>query len=333
MPSEQPLPYGTPDLDPEVRVDPGPPWRVCCYVRGCGQLLMPAKDFCPVHGIRCHHSRSVTYSYRDVRRNIIVAPDLLATRGVGHPFKYDSNRLGLENSEDALAWNVFRSLQEAGCLREVARLVTGQDGGEEPLLFLWGLCLTGDTLEPWDLLIAARARFESALPVKRPLTEPDIGLYLPGRYLILIEAKFTSANPCYKEGSRKDATSLTKAELLSIYHDPALLFLDAERARRGDKVYYQLWRNMFFAEWMARADGRGTQAYHANLTRASYEADSCEHFRQMLRPGFTNRFAHLAWEGFYSLCEEGNLGLLRLRSYLATKTACLRQAFQVCRRR
>src|SRR5262245_46462836 len=33
------LPYGTPDLDPNVHVDPGPPLRVRCYVRGCRNLL------------------------------------------------------------------------------------------------------------------------------------------------------------------------------------------------------------------------------------------------------------------------------------------------------
>ena len=41
---------------------------------------------------------------------------MFAERIVGHPFKYESHRLGAENSEDALSRNVFRSLQEAGCL-------------------------------------------------------------------------------------------------------------------------------------------------------------------------------------------------------------------------
>ena len=96
-----------------------------------------------------------------------------------------------------LSFNVFRSFQEARCLHLVARFLTGQDIDAEPRLFLWGLELTDDSLQPWDLLIAARQRFESHLPVKRPATEPDIALFQPSRFLILCEAKFCSENPVY----------------------------------------------------------------------------------------------------------------------------------------
>ena len=56
-------------------------------------------------------------------------------------------KFGFSTSEDALTWNLFRSLQEAGRLRDVARLVTGQEHLDEPILYLWGLCLEEDTLE------------------------------------------------------------------------------------------------------------------------------------------------------------------------------------------
>src|SRR5687767_6627583 len=149
-------PYGIAELDPVVRSDPARPGRVGCYVRGCAEWLRPARDVCPRHGIVCHRSRyGPTYSYPDARRNVIVAPDLLAARVVGHPFKYESGRLGLEKSEDALTWNMFRSLQEAGRLNEVARLVTCRSDDAEPVLYLWGLRLTGDALTPWDLLVVA----------------------------------------------------------------------------------------------------------------------------------------------------------------------------------
>jgi ribonuclease Z len=70
-------------------------------VRGCKHILRtPTRDekgeACPIHGIRCHFSYSgATYSYADVRGNIIASPNLLATRIIGHPFKYESHRLGL----------------------------------------------------------------------------------------------------------------------------------------------------------------------------------------------------------------------------------------------
>jgi len=328
------LPFGTHDLDPQVVVLGSCPRRVRCYVRGCQQVLRtPTRDdggeVCPEHGIRCHYSSyGATYGYADVRGNAIVSPDLLATRIVGHPFKFESDRLGLERSEDMLSWNVFRSLQEAGCLGMIGRLITGDTTPAEPLLLMWGILLSDDALRPWDLLIAARNRFESALPVQRPFTEPDIALWLPGRYLILIEAKFTSVNMYYERGLRKDTQSLTLDELLEIYHDPNLRILDHDTARKQSRVYYQLWRNTVFAEWMAREDHPATKAYHVNLVREGYEEASAAEFHGLVRPEFTDRFQRITWEQIY-LMLANNGRLSRLCRYLETKTAGLVRAFNL----
>ena len=271
-----------------------------------------------------------TYTYADVRSNAIVARQLLATRIVGHPFKYESHRLGSERSEDMLSFNVFRSLQQAGWLHRLAGRITGDWTTVEPFLFLWGIRMTEDSLEPWDLLVAARERFESNLPVKRPYTEPDIALFLPGRYLILIEAKFTSANMAYEQGPRKNAQSLTLEELLSIYHDPGLSILDHETAHQRNRIYYQLWRNMVFAEWMAKADHPQTKAFHVNLVRKGYEQAVATEFHELIKPGFEERFGRITWEHIYGLCAE-KPDLFRLRRYLETKTAGLLTAFSLGR--
>ncbi len=84
------LPYGVGDLDPEVVVHPDDRDLVRCYVRGCQHFVRrPTRkqrgELCPEHGIYCHHSRyGSTYSYADVRRNIIASPELFAERIVGH---------------------------------------------------------------------------------------------------------------------------------------------------------------------------------------------------------------------------------------------------------
>src|SRR5438046_1119638 len=133
-PSAQ-LPYGVEDLDPKVFSPPGIPRRVQCFVRGCDRFLIVSGrgalgDVCPRHGIRCFHSSyGSTYAYEDVRQNIIASPNTLLKRVIGHPFKYESHRLGLERSEDALTWNVFRSLQEAELLQKLARSITGDLAG------------------------------------------------------------------------------------------------------------------------------------------------------------------------------------------------------------
>ena len=328
------LPYGTHDLDPHVTCVGQSPRQVRCYVRGCRRVLRTPTRYdpgeaCPDHGIRCHFSYAgATYSFADVRGNIIVSPDLLAARIIGHPFKYESHRLGLERSEDAVSWNIFRSLQEAGCLGRFARAVTGDECTAEPFLYLWGICLTDDAFDPMELLIAARKRFESNLPVVRPYTEPDIMLHLPGRYLILIEAKFTSPNTTYERGPRKDAQSLTLDELLEIYHDSTLQILDYDKARTAAQVHYQLWRNMTFSEWMAREDHPRTKAFHVNLVREGFEEASAAEFHRLVNPDFTDRFRRLTWE---SICRSfsGNPALETMCRYLETKTAGLVRAFHL----
>lgn len=264
-----------------------------------------------------------------MQRNIIVAGDLFGRRIVGHPFKHETDRFGYEKSEDALTWNVFRSLQEAGVLREVAAWLTGLAIPEEPHLYLWGLRLDDDSVAPWDLLIKARERFERELPVDRPFTEPDVAFHLPGRYLVLIEAKFTSPNTFYRNGPREKKDSLTKKELIPIYQDPSLRILDFGKARSSPRVYNQLWRNMAFAEWMASAEGSETRAYLVNLTRLGYEQESCCEFRDLVRPGFAGRFIHRSWEEIDDVWASRLPELARLHRYLVRKTAGLERAFRL----
>jgi hypothetical protein len=326
------LPYGTPDLDPKITYRLGPPALVQCVIQGCPQTMRPPckghrGEPCPSHGIYVHRSR--TYSYRDPRRNIIVSQPIFASRLLGHPFKYESHRFGMERSEDALTWNVFRSLLVVGRLPEVACWITGQYVPEQPRLFLWGLRVDDDSFEPWDLLIEARKRFESKLPVERPLTEPDVALFVPGSYLVLIECKFTSLNTWYADGPRKDARSLTKSELLEIYQDDALEFLDIDRAKASARVFNQLWRNVVFAEWMAAFAGLGTDAFVANLTRDGYEDESCIEFSQCLQPAFQERLVHFHLEDLYDLSGRDWPESERLRRYLETKTAGLKPAFRL----
>ena len=328
------LPYGTNDLDPEVVIGSNNPKQVRCYVRGCRHFLRTPRrgfkgDVCPEHGIRCHHSSSAaTYSYVDVRRNIIASPETFATRIVGHEFKYESHRLGLEKSEDTLSWNFFRSVHEAGELSRIGEMITGVRSDVEPILYLWGICCSEDDFSPWHLLVDARRRFESNLPVDRPLTEPDIALHLPGRYLILIEAKFTSPNTYYERGPRKGSSSLTLDELIRIYSDPSLRLLNMQAASTSNRIYYQLWRNTVFSEFMSSLDHPSTRAYHVNLVRDGYDRDSAREFHTLISPAFADRFQQRTWEELHRLCN-GQRRLAQLQRYVKTKTAGLRPAFRL----
>ena len=334
QPDTERLPYGINELKPKVVPLNGKPRRVRCYVKNCQQVLKtPTRaekgDVCPDHGIRCHYSSAgATYAYADPAWNIIASAREFKQQIIGHPFKYESHRLGLERSEDTLSWNVFRSLQEAGALAQFANKITKEECRIEPFLYLWGICISNNEFEPWDLLIAARRRFEANLPVDRPQTEPDIALHLPGRYLILIEAKFTSPNTFYKRGPRKDRSSLTFEELLNIYQDKKLKCLNMRQAASGFRIPYQLWRNMIFAEWMAAADHPHTKAYHVNLVREGYEEKTALEFSGLMSDKFQDRFQQTTWEQVYRMVQD-EPRLVRLRRYLQTKTAGLKQAFRV----
>lgn len=330
------LPYGIPDLDPNVQRHPFDSERSRCFVRGCTEWVRQARRgvphvYCPDHGIRLHVSgNKPTYGYDHVERNCIVAHEELSQRIVRHPYKYDPSpdRLASENSEDMLSWNVFRSLAQAKLLSALVTKFFGIASTYEPDLYLWGIRINDGSFEGWHLLDRARHRFEQRLPVKRPQTEPDIALHAPGRYLILIEAKFTSPNTIYRPGIRKSATELTCEELLSIYHDTDNEILDIQAARRQPAIPSQLWRNMQFAEWMARYDHRETQAFHVNLVREVHESDTAETFQQLLRSDHHERFQRWTWEKL--CCWFARLpGMEQCTQYLETKSSNLRPAFQL----
>jgi hypothetical protein len=327
-----PLPFGLNDLEGFVQRDPNT-GKVKCVVRSCGVWLQPPTravprgDVCPEHGIQVHTSG--TFSYADYRRNLTVDDAAYFHQHIRyHPFKYECHRFGQEKSEDALSFNVFRSFQRAGCLKSIVTLCTGIETQIEPLLLLWGLELQPSGVEPWKLLIEARNRFESDLPVDRPKTEPDIILFHPGRYVILIEAKFTSPNGVYERNRRPRDGQLTLNQLLNIYTDEQLRILDYAEAGRRDRVHYQLWRNMIFAEWMAGRDASSTRAYHANLVRQGHEECCSVEFLGLLRPEYRDRFRQITWEQLCCMAtRQPEMG--RCCTYIRNKTAGLKPAFRL----
>jgi hypothetical protein len=263
----------------------------------------------------------VTFTYRDFRRNLIVSPELFARKVRHNPHKLEAHRFGFLNSEDAVSWCVFRSLQEARALHLIAQWVTGQEVTEEPFLYLWGLSSSDDKFEPWPLLTEARKQFEiGKLPVARPLSEMDITLHIPGRLLLVIEAKLLSPNPIvYRGQPRKTPQSLTLEELLDLYHDPALRILDFDKLHTAERIPSQLFRYIVFGEYMARLDGPDTQAYLANLVRAGQEHQSTSEFQQFLRPEYPDRFTRLTWETIYALSGLHWRKLTRLQQYMLSK--------------
>ena len=328
------LPFGVGDLDKKLKRSRRT-GAVCCPVRRCAHWIEPPArkkgtgQPCPDHGIYVH--RSGTYRYANPADNVIVDREFFNRYILGNGFKYETHRLGMERSEDTLSFNVFRSLQRLGLLSEVAELCAGTRPSQEPTLYLWGLEIASDSVRPWDRLVEARERFESDLPVNRPLTEPDIALHVPGEMLILIEAKFTSGNTVYRRDKKTKLLDLTLDQLVNIYSDQSLKIMDFDRARRRDSGYSQLHRNMVFAEFMARRDAPTTRAYHVNLVREGFEEGACEGFLDVVRHEYHDRFEQITWEQVYQVIEKRRPRTDHLCRYLEQKTERFRPAFRVLR--
>jgi hypothetical protein len=128
-------------------------------------------------------------------RNFLIQPRLAEAIALGSKAKAESHRLGYEMSEDALSWNVFVGLAEAGALRAATCFLTGVDPHAEPRLYLWGerVDLSGEAAERFAPLDTVRRKLEKG--IRRFLTEPDIMLVVDGRSVVCVEAKFGSGNP------------------------------------------------------------------------------------------------------------------------------------------
>jgi hypothetical protein len=322
-----------------------------CPVNSCSTKLVSVPyrrgllPFCLTHGIRLHSKTFAYYNLAqklgDARlRNFIVRSDLARKVALGSTQKAESHRLGYEMSEDALSWNVFVSLADAGKLRSAAEFLIDCDIGEEPDLYLWGERLDvkgGTSGRRYQQLDHAIGNLENG--VTRFKTEPDIMLVLDGRVVICIEAKFGSGNPLAHHGTSKAGGKPTDRDgLLRRYLDPASAITrrDIDRDGIGEIFHSQIFRNLVFASEMAnggdwhvvslmsttqRKLGRTTDKYSFDDPRP--QVWSC------LRSECRDRFHFRTWEDLYGKVVRNNEGLAQLGAYIRTKSAHYERAFDL----
>ena len=185
----------------------------------------------------------------DFRSRIIVDPDnpVLAFKANrdrygqrGHPVYAGLPHLGSQASEDAVTWNVFRSLQKGQRLHVISKEL---GIGEPRALLLW-------TLAPQVDDISAKLQYEVGMLIRRfdgilrgQMTEPDV-IILGVQGVAVIECKLSEAEkpPAHLwEGSidsaRKRLWMYKKAE-------PTLLQKDVTDAQVGE--IWQLVRMAFY---------------------------------------------------------------------------------------
>lgn len=259
----------------------------------------------------------------------MVSPDLLAAKVLTSADKFEC-RFHLESSEDSVSWSILRSFYEARCLHLLARLITGREVTEEPVLFLWGLVQTDDRMTLWPLLRAARERFEvGRIPAGRPYSEPDAMVLVDGQFLAIIECKVKSPNSVILPGPRTNEQSLTLDETIAIYSDATNRMLDLERAAKAPRLMGQLLRYAILGQYQASLCSPRTDFFLCNLTRAGECNDTFEEFHRIVRPEFKHRVTHLHWEHLYPLAGLAGRRLAPLRKYMLTKTVNLRPMFRL----
>jgi hypothetical protein len=251
---------------------------------------------------------SPTYVLEDHLENFIVGRELVDKLSG----KAETWRLGNENSEDALSFNVFRSLQEAGRLAEAARVLTGLELDREPELIVWGHRLDEATVHPAAELKTALNDLEGTSGQQ---TEPDVILRIPGWGWIFVEAKLASPTSTYKGRRHKLATWKERYATSGLF-DPAAL-----AAADPDTFPEQLLRNVA----VAHAVAAGERVAVVALVREKYAPAVADWAANYLAvKDIITRLA--SWERLYALTE-GNQELKKLRDYLADKSVNLRQAF------
>jgi hypothetical protein len=317
-----------------------------CPVSGCSALLEKASSqwgampYCPVHRIRIHAKSFVYYDGPDkaskrnaALRNILFERDYFKEHILGNAAKAETHRICHETSEDALTWNVFSRLARGELLSKLLSTFTCRSLKNEPELYLWGLkvCLhdsSAPTLFP--ALKCARDVFEKG--ITKFLTEPDVMLYVPGRFLILIEAKFTSGNTI--ASATPDVTNekpKSREGILKRYA-PTLLPNDALLAQSSSVPFYsQLYRNLVFAIYMAKKlDVRWGLVnivckgqYHPRLEFQ----DPTKFIHELLPEKSREQFLFYSWERLYAEHVAKATKLKDLAEYMCNKTAYRTKAF------
>lgn len=297
--------------------------------------------YCPVHRIRIHAgTRTFVYyngpdatSKRNAAlRNILFERHYFKEHILGNAAKAETHRICHETSEDALTWNVFSRLASSGLLPMLLSKLSNVHVKSEPELYLWGLKVRLDDSSAPSLfppLKNARGVFEKA--IARFLTEPDIMLYVPGRLLVLVEAKFTSGNTIASASTTHDLTGekpKSREGILERY-TPTALPHDALLVPSSSGPFYsQLYRNLVFAIHMANELGVkwglvnlvGEGQFHQRKQRVEFQ-DPSQFIHALFPEKSRDQFLFYTWERLYADHVAKATGLNDLAEYMYNKSA------------
>ena len=320
-----------------------------CPVRGCTTPLEETRHgtgkipFCRTHGLRLHANTFVYFNgagsdFDGRLRNFVIQREAASRVALAKGKKVESHRLGYEMSEDALSWNIFVGVAEAGKLRGAIYVLTGKEVRGDPKLYLWAqlIDIANGSLEAYAPLSEVRRRLEP--DIKKFHTEPDVMLVAEGELTVCIEAKFGSGNPiAHNKTVKAGEKPVNSDELVARYYDKAGSRTKQSIVVEGIKgtFHSQLFRNVVFASEMAdRGEWHVVNLVSTSQLRDEPKSlaysfvDPTEQVRAYLSSGLAQNFTYRSWEGLYRELIEPDPDLLSLRSYMKSKSAHFAPAFQ-----
>jgi hypothetical protein len=280
-----------------------------------GGLARQGTDWFGDPPIRLH--ASPTYVLRERLDNFIAGRELVNDALDGTWGKAETHRLGHENSEDAVTWNVFRSLQEAGELRRAVSVLGGFEATLEPKLYLWGRHIGADRTSEWPRLAGARNEIE---PWGGQQTEPDCIIHIPGQAWLFVEAKFGSGTATKRDNAAKTAW-LDRYDVSC----PGVFDRTAISDMEPRHFPEQLLRNVALA---LRVHQPQERVIVVALTRASDRAAGHTRAQQCLDRSVDAMVRRANWEDIYAALDD-QPSLEALKRYFESKSYRLRRAFAV----
>jgi hypothetical protein len=229
-------------------------------------------------------TRSGVKVYDDWRDNVVVDPDApplvwKAGQGVFGTYTSVPGRpyLASENSEDALSWNLFRTLERTSHLDVVARALELED--EFQVLYWYR---SWDSAELLPEITAALGRVE---PRRGYHTETDV--ILKGqRYLVMVECKLGRPEAHVRAWERGSRSRIPPG-----YEDPLrALLADVQNWEATMCRFYQLLRHLVLANELCGPSGWPLEPHLLAIVNAlnvsrdgKPHAAEFEHFRRALR--------------------------------------------------
>lgn len=260
-----------------------------CPVKGCGEKVERQKRvFKKEERFKCQKHKiyisPTTFEYESELDNLLwKGQDDLDLFNKIKVVKRES-RIGRDNSEDAVTWNVFRFMERNNLIEKILNPVIGGNLKSSEVIY-WSYSQKEN--HTWSKLNEAREEFGEKMGRG---SEPDVIIQTDGT-LLFIEAKFTSGNNTLgkMENSNKYEIGGNKWFFKVFKSDYKTIAVVEKK--------YELLRLWLIGTWIA--EKYGLNFYLVNLVLSKREENIEEIFKKHISEDSSRKFIRISWEEIY----------------------------------